>query len=105
MQTVTDRNRRGRFITHSLTMKFTDAEARKINRATKICGWQRSDNGEFCQNLLMRMVTACLTEKRTTKRNSKSAGTRISRRGPQDAFAASLNGLAARISDAHPATH
>jgi hypothetical protein len=65
MQALTDWNRRSRSLTmQSLTMRFTAAEVRRIQRAAKVCGWQSGESGSFAHNLLLRNVKAILTERR-----------------------------------------
>jgi hypothetical protein len=53
-----------------LTMKFTAAEVRLIEKAAKMCGWRRGESATFARVLLLGAAAACLPSRKQSRRAS-----------------------------------
>ena len=46
------------------TLRFTELEYRRIEKASKICGWKIGESARFARRALLRNVAAVLREKK-----------------------------------------
>jgi hypothetical protein len=58
------------------TLRFTEEEKARIERAAKICGWQNGESATFARDYLLRSIAAILKD----DRESRTPGGRLRQR-------------------------